>query len=230
MSPFFSSITSLLALSALSSLLSTASAQQSASILIVNADPQPLVGSVVGTNKATTTYRIQCSAGTDSDDCGVSSPITYIKEGSSSIQYAFGLEEGVTATVGCSLGGTTTAVCTGSGLGAGTGDEGTATGTAAMETQVMTITLGPDEIHFTQIPITGARAMASQPTGAASTATLTTPSNKQSATTSSATVSGGSATGQATPSPSGNTGGATSLGSRSIVALVFAAAMATVMT
>ncbi|KAI4124629.1 MAG: hypothetical protein LQ338_004708, partial [Usnochroma carphineum] len=191
-------------------------------------------------NKATTTYQIQCAPHTDSeDDCGFSEPFTYIKEGTSSIQYDIAFET-ATATIGCSLGGTTSAVCTGPGDGAAaTG----ATGAAALQTTVVTTTLGPDDIQFTQIPITGGQATAAQSTGAAATPTSTGASNSKSSMTGSSTASsgstaasgesttasGGSARGQATPSPSGSTGGATSMESRSIVALIGAAAMAAVM-
>lgn len=49
MSPSSFLVSSILALSTLTSLPSVVSAQQSASIFIVNADTQPLVGSIVGT-------------------------------------------------------------------------------------------------------------------------------------------------------------------------------------
>lgn len=210
MSPSSYLVSSILALSTLASLPSVVSAQQSASIFIVNADPQPLVGSIVGTKGATTTYQIQCSQAA-AEDCGFPGPFTYIKEGSTSIEYALAYP-GVSATIGCSLGGTTTAVCTGSGIGSG--EEEAATGATQMVTQMVSTTLGADDIHFTQIPITGATPAAAQTSGATPTAT------------SSKTASGGSASGQAAASPSGSTGGAVGVETRSIVALIGAAAMA----
>ncbi|KAI4189185.1 MAG: hypothetical protein L6R41_001628 [Letrouitia leprolyta] len=212
MSPSSFLVSSILALSTLTSLPSVVSAQQSASIFIVNADTQPLVGSIVGTKGATTTYQIQCGQTTDSTECGFPGPFTYIKEGSTSIQYAMSYP-GLTASIGCSLGGTTTAVCTGSGVGSD--EEGAATGaTQNMVTQAVSTTLGANEIQFTQIPITGATPAAAQVSGATPTAT---PSK---------TASGGSASGQAAASPSGSTGGAGSVQTRSVAALIGAAAMA----
>ncbi|KAL8962952.1 MAG: hypothetical protein Q9193_000727 [Seirophora villosa] len=125
----------------------------------------------------------------------------------------------------CSLGGTTTALCT-----ASSSIDAAATSAASefsedSEEGPATVALGPEEISFTQIPITGARATAPQSTGAA-TAT-TTPagaSNEGTAATAPTTASGGSPTGQAAATQSGSTGGTTNLESRSIVALVFAAA------
>ncbi|KAI4090445.1 MAG: hypothetical protein LQ344_004751 [Seirophora lacunosa] len=88
-----------------------------------------------------------------------------------------------------------------------------------------TVALGPEEINFTQIPITGARATAPQSTGAAeATTTPAGASNERTAAAAPTTASGGSPTGQAAATPSGSTGGTTNLESRSIVALVFAAA------
>lgn len=43
-------------------------------------------------NGAITTYQFQCTPGTDSTDCGFPEPFTYVKEGTSSIKYAFALE------------------------------------------------------------------------------------------------------------------------------------------
>ncbi|KAL8940875.1 MAG: hypothetical protein Q9211_002065 [Gyalolechia sp. 1 TL-2023] len=214
MSPSSFLVSWILALGMLASIPSGVSAQQSASIFIVNADSQPLVGSIVGTEGVTTTYQIQCPAGTDSQDCGFPGPFTYIKEGSTSIQYSMDYTL-VSASIGCSLGGTTMAVCTGS--GGGSGAEAAATGAAAVMTEVVTTTLGPDEIRFTQIPITGA-----MPTAARSSETAST-------TTSSTTASGGSTSGQVAATPSGSIPGAASVKTRSMVALVGAAAMAAVM-
>ncbi|KAI4155993.1 MAG: hypothetical protein LQ341_000086 [Variospora aurantia] len=229
-----------LVLSTLVALPTFVSAQQSASIFLVNADTQPLVGSIVGTvqlcnpssgdtctnqgirqNQATTTYQIQCLEGTDSSECGFPDPFTYVKEGMSSIQYTMSFGA-VTAMVECSLGGTTTALCTASSAidsaaaysGQTFSDEGPAT-----------VALGPEEISFTQIPITGAVATAPQSTGAAAaTATPAGASNERMTATAPTTAGGGSATGQSEASPSSSTGGTISLESRSIVALVLAAA------
>lgn len=110
MAPLLFPVTVVLALATFLSAQSLVSAQSSASIFIVNADQQPLVGSIVGTvrvassawllssnecveqNGPATTYQIQCSAGTDPEDCGFPGPFTYTKDGTSIIQYALGLE------------------------------------------------------------------------------------------------------------------------------------------
>ncbi|KAI4149766.1 MAG: hypothetical protein L6R39_002427 [Caloplaca ligustica] len=184
----------LLWLGTLATLPYTVSAQQSVSILLVNADRQPLVGSVVGTVNLT----------------------------------SFHAKEELTATVGCSLGGTTLAICTASGSGAAAG-----TDAAALPSGAITTTLGANEIHFTQIPITGGKATAAQSTGTAATTRPTGASTKKPSTTGSITgsttgraaASSGPQIGQAQPSPSGSTGGAKGLGSECIVALLGAAAL-----
>ncbi len=111
MAPLLFPATVVLASATFLSAQSMVSAQSSASIFIVNADPQqPLVGSIVGTVRAAssawllssnecveqngpaTTYQIQCSAGTDSEVCGFPGPFAYTKDGTSIIQYALGIE------------------------------------------------------------------------------------------------------------------------------------------
>ncbi|KAL8724202.1 MAG: hypothetical protein Q9166_008080 [cf. Caloplaca sp. 2 TL-2023] len=93
MAQVFLPFTAALALATFVSAQSMAPAQTSASILLVNANTQPLMGSIVAAQGATTTYQIRCKPGTDSADCG-------------------------TGTVDCSLQGTTSAVCHASSIGA----------------------------------------------------------------------------------------------------------------
>ncbi|KAL8656770.1 MAG: hypothetical protein Q9210_000013 [Variospora velana] len=229
-----------LVLSTLVTLPTFVSAQQSASIFLVNADTQPLVGSILGTvqlcnpssgetctnqgtrqNQATTTYQIQCVEGTDSTECGFPDPFTYVKEGMSSIHYTMSYGA-VTGMVECSLGGTTTALCTAS---SAIDPAASYSGQTFSEEGPVTAALGPEEIKFTQIPITGAVAAAPQSTrAAAATATPAGASNERTTATAPTTAGGGSATRQTEATPSSSTGGTTSLELRSIVALVVAAA------
>ncbi|KAL8915187.1 MAG: hypothetical protein Q9171_000306 [Xanthocarpia ochracea] len=217
------SVVALLALATFASAQSMATAQTSASIFIVNADPQPLVGSIVSMKGATTTYQIQCSAGTDSEECGFPDPFTYIKDGTSSIAYALGIG-GVTATVKCSVQGTVSAVCTAS------GDIPSEESGAPAQATDITTTLEAEQFRYTQIPITGGIPVPS--VGASATATSTSPSTKRtSMTTGSTSSQTGSASSQSDPSPAaanptGTTGDATSLDRNSLIALAGAAALA----
>ncbi|KAL8675520.1 MAG: hypothetical protein Q9168_000032 [Polycauliona sp. 1 TL-2023] len=244
MAPIIFPATAVLALAMSAFAQSSMSAQTSASIFIVNADPQSLVGSIVGMDGPTTTYQIRC---TDDEECGFPGPFTYIKDGTSSIEYAVGIQ-GLyvlrqlkspaarltlhlsTATIDCSLDGTVSAVCTGSGELAPQ-----ETGAPA-ETASDATTLSGDQFMYTQIPIIAAAAAI--PTGAAATATSTSPPSKQSSTATRSTSSqAGSTSSPSSPSSgqanaagsTGSTGGATNLDRSSMIALVGAAALAAVL-
>ncbi|KAL8704608.1 MAG: hypothetical protein Q9201_002255 [Fulgogasparrea decipioides] len=224
---------------------SSISAQATATVLLF-ADTQPLVGSIVATDKATTIYQFQCQPGTYGDECGFPGPFTYVKEGTSSIHWTYNVEKVGTLTIGCSLAGTTSAVCTGNqpaggDIAAVTGgaDDEAAAASGGLETHtvgseiVVTTTLQPDEIQFTQIPITGGvgKAAAAKSTAAAGTASMTGDGASSMKTTGSmATGKTGTATGQAAAGPSGSTGGAvTKFDRTSTVALMGAAALAALM-
>ncbi|KAL9605567.1 MAG: hypothetical protein Q9179_001225 [Wetmoreana sp. 5 TL-2023] len=251
---------------------SSISAQATATVLLF-ADTQPLVGSIVATDKATTIYQFQCQPGTYGDECGFPGPFTYVKEGTSSIHWTYNVEKvgyvpltspphplppppslfvsnshlcARTLTIGCSLAGTTSAVCTGNqpaggDIAAVTGgaDDEAAAASGGLETHtvgseiVVTTTLQPDEIQFTQIPITGGvgKAAAAKSTAAAGTASMTGDGASSMKTTGSmATGKTGTATGQAAAGPSGSTGGAvTKFDRTSTVALMGAAALAALM-
>lgn len=56
--------------------LATAQSTSTVSLFVYDADPQPLVASVVGADAAATTYAIVCPDGTDSNHCGLPSPWT----------------------------------------------------------------------------------------------------------------------------------------------------------
>ncbi|KAL8694920.1 MAG: hypothetical protein Q9218_000491 [Villophora microphyllina] len=232
------SFSTVLALSVLSAAQSSAqssiSAQTTATLLLIHADPQSLVGSIVGTNGAATTYQLQCQPGTGSEDCGFPGPFTYIKDGTSSIQYAFDLE-GITASVACSLQGTDSAVCTANEPAAAVSGDDVAlpTGISIQGSQaVATETLsGSDLVYFT-IPITGGASAAATAaaTTVKSTGTLSMKPTKGGSTTGTSGTATGTATGQSSPSPSGSTGGAAGLDVRtSTLALVGAAALAAVL-
>ncbi|KAL8738425.1 MAG: hypothetical protein Q9181_000796 [Wetmoreana brouardii] len=220
---------------------SSISAQATATVLLF-ADPQPLVGSIVATDKATTTYQFQCQPGTYGNQCGFPGPFTYVKEGTSSIHWTYDAAEEVgTLTIDCSLAGTTSAVCTGNQPPGGDtaaatdgADDKAAATSGGLETHtvgsqiLVTTTLQSDEIKFTQIPITGGvgKAAAAKSTAAAATASKTGGGASGLKTTGKT----GTATGQAAASPSGSTGGAvTNIDCTSTVALIGAAALAALM-
>ncbi|KAL8814638.1 MAG: hypothetical protein Q9223_006152 [Gallowayella weberi] len=224
MSRVFLSVTAVLALAPF------VSAQSSASILIVNADPQPLEGSLVGITGVTTTYQIHCPSGTPSDECGVPN-FTYIKDGTSSIQYSMDIP-GVTGGVKCSVEGITFAVCTASGevpSESQVASESGAPGGPAEAIDVTT-TLLREEITYTTIPITGGSPSAAQSTGAPATTTSSaSPSTKQTSMTAGSTSSKtGPSLGQASPT-GGTTAGATNHGCASMMALVATAALAAIL-
>jgi len=56
------------------------------SLYIPGADTQPLIGSIVGSDSAATTYALQCVAGTDASDCGFPGVFT-LTEGPATAAY-----------------------------------------------------------------------------------------------------------------------------------------------
>ncbi|KAJ6017273.1 GPI anchored protein [Penicillium sp. IBT 35674x] len=124
-----------------------AAAQSSVvSLFIPFADPQPLVASVMGESAGTTTYSINCPAGTDSSDCGMG-PGLYMTAGPTTMRYSMSEPaEDFYDSILCSLGGTTTAACTEMASGTGANFPGTETGTFAKTDITMlavTVTAGP---------------------------------------------------------------------------------------
>ncbi|KAL9028797.1 MAG: hypothetical protein Q9180_007116, partial [Flavoplaca navasiana] len=166
-------------------------------------------------NGATTTYQIRCS---DTEECGFPGPFTYIKDGTSSIQYAVGIQ-GFTATVECSVEGTVSATCTAS------GDVPPEETGAPAQPMDMTTTLSADEITYTKIPIVGAAV--APPTGLSATATSNSLSNEPISQTRSTSSQSSPSDDQA--NTTGNTAGAISLDRSSMRALVGAAALAAVL-
>lgn len=100
------------------------------SMLFLDTDPEPLVGSIIATSDSTTTYSITCAPGTDSDDCGIGSGAT-VTLGPTA--YDFYLEEADTDTtafavsVHCQLSATVPLLCTVSAGGDDANDPGVAT-------------------------------------------------------------------------------------------------------
>ncbi|MCJ1253920.1 Mucin-21 [Lignoscripta atroalba] len=105
------------------------SAQSTVSLFLLSTDNQSLVGSIVGSDSTATTYVIQCPPGTDSNDCGYPIPVT-VMQGPATVFYSMSLP-GFTADFGCSLGGTTTAICSQSVGGSDANSPGQATETLA---------------------------------------------------------------------------------------------------
>jgi len=106
------------------------------SLFVPGADTQPLVGSVIGSDKDATTYALQCAPGTDGSDCGFPGVFT-LTEGPSTAVYA--ISEDIeasggstilafTALIDCSLAGSS-AVCTESYGGQEANDPGQSTET-----------------------------------------------------------------------------------------------------
>jgi len=82
-------------------------------------DPQPLVASIIGSDATATTYLIQCTPGTDDDECGIPMPVT-VTEGPAIAAVTYPAEYettngsvplAFTAFQSCSLDGTISAVC-----------------------------------------------------------------------------------------------------------------------
>ncbi|MCJ1308463.1 hypothetical protein MMC25_002116 [Agyrium rufum] len=137
-------------------------AQSTIQVFIPGFDLQPLVGSIVASDTAATTYAIACSPGTQSDECGVPGTIT-LTEGPSTLAYTFSYDSMV-AGVSCKLSGTTEADCLGTASGASVGTD------SLLSTQ-----LQASEITFIPLTITAGagvvNSVAASTTAAASAST-----------------------------------------------------------
>ncbi|KAJ5966488.1 hypothetical protein N7481_013202 [Penicillium waksmanii] len=151
--------------------------------LIGNENPQPLVGSIVAVDDDTTTYSINCAKTVDTDHCAFRAGLLYTA-GPSSIEYALITPYDRRFTLICSMGGTTSAVCT---------DMMPTTGTAVA---AYTTTLGKEYLSSEGVTINAGATRAA--TG--SSATKTDDSSK-------ATNSGDSTSQTASGSASTSTGG-----------------------
>ncbi|KAL8995018.1 MAG: hypothetical protein Q9169_005166 [Polycauliona sp. 2 TL-2023] len=219
-------------------------AQSSASIFIVNADEQPLVGSIVAIvclwmglpppiksgARILKSAAFQSPSLTSKTALRAYSMLLVIREcksGSLELHVSILNMDLSTATIKCSVQGTVAAVCTGG------GDIPAEESGAPAEAVAVTTTLSSDEITFTEIPIIGAAA--TLPTEGSATATSTkSPTTQSSTAGGSASSQTGSTSSQSSPSSgqadsTGTTGSATTLDRSSMIALVGAAALAAVL-
>ncbi|KAI9927060.1 hypothetical protein ASPWEDRAFT_46539 [Aspergillus wentii DTO 134E9] len=147
------------------------------SMFIPQADPQPLAASIVGNDATATTYSINCPPGTDGSDCGMGLGLTLIAGPTTTKQVMDDPIDDMHWTMICSVGGTTTAVCTES-----------ASGSAANFPGVSTASYDKSDISLLPVTVT-----AGSVTSVDATATATTEaSTATSATTAKSTESSGS--------------------------------------
>ncbi|KAJ5811291.1 hypothetical protein N7474_007592 [Penicillium riverlandense] len=81
------------------------------SLFIFDADPQALVGSVVASKSDTTTYSINCASGESPENCGFAAGFMYTAA-PTTVDWMLAPPYDIDGHVGCSMGGTTAAVCT----------------------------------------------------------------------------------------------------------------------
>ncbi|KAJ5668714.1 hypothetical protein N7462_009784 [Penicillium macrosclerotiorum] len=148
------------------------------SLFLFDADPQDLVGSVMAASAGTTTYSINCAADVEPEDCGFL-PGMYYTAGPTTNQYNHDICDVLIlhdiinryGRIICSMGGTTTAVCT-----------NVMPTTLSYSQPSETTTLSADEISLMPVTITAG------PT-ASGTATSTTSTGSSTGTGSSASES-----------------------------------------
>ncbi|TAQ90667.1 hypothetical protein B7494_g968 [Chlorociboria aeruginascens] len=166
-------------------------------LYVPDADPQPLVASIIGSDATATTYALQCAPGTDGSDCGFDGVVT-LTEGPSTAQYTFPAELGddgsvaFTGYMDCSLAGTVSAVCIESAGGSDVNFPGITTNTYT----------GTDQPY---IPVTiTAAAVGSASTSAAASVTSTSAASNTGSATGVGSTSGASSTSTGTTSTSGS--------------------------
>ncbi|PKX90491.1 putative GPI anchored protein [Aspergillus novofumigatus IBT 16806] len=163
------------------------------SMLIYGADPQPLVASIVGSDATATTYSINCPPGTDSSDCGMGPGLTLVAGPTTTVLKMDEPGEDFHWTVSCSVGGTTTAVCTETASGAAANFPGVSSLTFSSDLPLMAVTItagsgagaGATPVTASATPTTSASATASGKSTASEDA------GKPSSTGSSAVSTGG---------------------------------------
>ncbi|KAJ9251736.1 hypothetical protein DTO207G8_5190 [Paecilomyces variotii] len=190
-------------------MLGLASAQSSViSVFIPDTDPQPLVASIIGNDAAATTYYLTCPVGTDGSDCGMGPGMTLISGPKTAAWMLKEPEEDFYGGVFCSMGGTTSAVCTTSMSGTGANFPG-----------VSTETLAASDIHLLPVTVTAGSttpvSASASATGAASASTAasvapTVASQASSPQASASRTSGGSSA--TSTKASGTAGSTTSTG------------------
>ncbi|RAH48724.1 uncharacterized protein BO95DRAFT_471605 [Aspergillus brunneoviolaceus CBS 621.78] len=150
------------------------------SMFIYDADPQPLVASVMGVAATATTYYINCPPGTDSSDCGMGPGLTVIAGPQTTSYLMEEPDEDFYWSVACSLQGTTTGSCVEMASGTGANFPGTST-----------IPLDTDDIASGFMPVTitaGAGSITASGTASA-TASITATSTGTGASTTATTAS-----------------------------------------
>ncbi|KAF4166924.1 hypothetical protein CNMCM6936_005833 [Aspergillus lentulus] len=167
------------------------------SMLIYGADPQPLVASIVGSDATATTYSINCSPGTDSSDCGMGPGLTLVAGPTTTVLKMDEPEEDFHWTVSCSVGGTTTAVCTETASGAAANFPGVSSSIFSNNLPLMAVTITAGSGAGAGATSATASATATATTAATATATASGKStasedaSKTSSTGSSAVSTGG---------------------------------------
>ncbi|RAH72478.1 putative GPI anchored protein [Aspergillus aculeatinus CBS 121060] len=150
------------------------------SMFIYDADPQPLVASVMGVAATATTYYINCPPGTDSSDCGMGPGLTVIAGPQTTSYLMEEPDEDFYWSVACSLQGTTTGSCVEMASGTGANFPGTST-----------IPLDTDDIASGLMPVTitaGAGSITASGTASA-TASITATGTGTGASTTATTAS-----------------------------------------
>ncbi|KAJ5369679.1 uncharacterized protein N7496_005771 [Penicillium cataractarum] len=162
------------------------------SLFIFHANPQSLVGSAVATNAGTTTYSINCGPDVESQECPLLPGLLYTA-GPKTVEWSLKYPYDSYGRVVCSMGGTTTAVCT---------DVMPSTGSLSQPSE--TTTLAGDQIYLNPVTITaGPSASATD----ASTAMKTTSNSGSTGNTASAPQQSGSSASSSGDATKTSTGG-----------------------
>ncbi|KAI9040162.1 putative GPI anchored glycoprotein [Aspergillus affinis] len=80
------------------------------SIFLPEADPQPIVGKVIGVDGPLTSYVLYCAPGTDSDECGLPSEGYTVAQGASTYDMVYSYEDYVQSQ-GCKIGNKSVVTC-----------------------------------------------------------------------------------------------------------------------
>ncbi|KAH8659096.1 hypothetical protein BGZ60DRAFT_414538 [Tricladium varicosporioides] len=190
-------------------LLSVASAQSTVHLSLEGFDNTPLIGSIIASNAAATTYSLACAT-PEATGCDIPPSFTFT-QGPSTLHYAYTAideEANETIEVGCTITAANTGVCS----GLLNGVVGTST---TSRTTTTTVTNMSSEFGDTVVTLTagaiGSAASSATSTGATSAATGSTSTRKSGSTSATKTTSGSSTlTTSATSVTSGTAAGAAS--------------------
>ncbi|GAD95340.1 GPI anchored protein, putative [Paecilomyces variotii No. 5] len=197
-------------------IIGLASAQSSViSAFIPDTDPQPLVASIMGNDAAATTYFLTCPAGTDGSDCGMGPGMTLISGPKTAGWMVQVPEEDLYGSIRCSMGGTTTAICTSSMGGSGANFPGVSTETLdASDISLLPVTVTAGSTTpvaasaSATVAASGSGATSAAPTGASQASS---PEPSASRTSSGSSVSASSTKESGTSTSATSTGAAASL-------------------